>query len=797
MEKNENIEITRILDILKSKKLVILFILVVFIVLGYVYSYHYVVPKYKATSSLLLIPNSSSENTVVRNTDLAVNTDLTVNSGLIDTYCKIGENSKVIKQVINNLGLDMTEEELLKEMKIKVIKDTYVIQVEVTNIEAQKAMEIANEFDKVFLEEIQKIYHLNNIGIVDDAQLPEEAYNINHIKDMFLFFALGIGVAIISIVIFFLFDNTIQKEEEIEKYIHLKSLGSIPMNQDKTQEIVSRTNAKSYVTECVNTIRTNILYMNATKNAKTILITSCTPREGKSWVSANIATAFAETDKKVLLIDADMRKGRAHKIFKVKNTEGLSNYLYAITGEMEKDIKLGKKYIKETEIPKLHILTNGTIPPNPSELLESNDMKQLLNLLKNMYDVIIIDAPPCKLVTDSIILSTIADSTVLVANAEKTKMNDFKEVRKSIQMVGGEIIGAILNKKKMGGKTYSKSYYYGHTKSKEIEEVKEKETISVEQIVKQAIKKWKEEGFEDTFHEEGKVIEDKNVENVSKEEMKEKNFYQEIKKFINEKMKELQQEKLTKKQMESIIQQEMVNLNKNKLTKEQVKTIVNENKLTKEQVETIVNENKLTKEQVKKIVNENKLTKEQVENIIKEEIANVNYTQDIEQIYNQLEQAKLSTSEMIKNSNEEILNTIKNEKNTEETVQLLLNERINQIKEETQELLQQEIIKINYTEQIAQINEILNKLKDNYLELSNKIENSKVDTTIIEQENSVIEKNNKNNRNIIDFKAFMKQKNKKKNVYSIEEDIAYEDLEQTATYVVPLEVKKVSNGLAL
>lgn len=321
MAKNENIEIARILDILKSKKLIILLILIIFIFFGYLYSYHYVIPKYKAISSLLLIPNNASEGKVI------MTTDLTVNSGLIETYRSIGENKKVIKQIINNLELNMTEEQLLKEMKVAVIEDTYVIQVTVSNENPQKAMDIAKEFDEIFLKEIKEIYHLNNIGIVDEAQLPEEPYNINHIKDMILFFVLGIGVSFFYVALFYIFDNTIEKEEEIEKYSNLRVLGAIPINRDKKQEIVNREDAKSYVAECINTIRTNILYMNASKNAKTILITSCTPKEGKSWVSANIAVAFAQSNKKVLLIDSDMRKGRAHNIFKISNKEGLSNYL--------------------------------------------------------------------------------------------------------------------------------------------------------------------------------------------------------------------------------------------------------------------------------------------------------------------------------------------------------------------------------------------------------------------------------------------------------------------------------------
>ncbi len=653
MGKNENIEITRILDIMKSKKLVILLILIIFTILGYLYSYHYVVPKYKATSTLLLIPNSTTQEKVIMTSDLTVNADLTVNSGLIETYRSIGENSKVIKQVIQNLGLPITEQELRKEMKISVIKDTYIIQVAVTNTDPQKAMQIAKEFDEVFLQEIKDIYHLNNIGIIDEAQLPEEPNNINHGKDMLLFFAIGMGVAIITLIIFYFFDNTIKTEEEIEKYVHLKSLGNIPISQDKTQEIVNRDNAKSYVTECINTIRTNILYMNATKNAKTILITSCTPREGKSWVSANIATAFAETNQKVLLIDADMRKGRAHKIFEVDHQEGLSNYLYAITGEKKKDIMLGKEYIKETKIPNLHILTNGTIPPNPSELLESEKMKKLLEQLKNMYDIIIIDAPPCKLVTDSIILSTIVDSTVLVANAENTKMNDFIEVKKSIQMVDGEIIGAILNKKKVAGKTYRKGYYYGQIETKELKQVRQKEIIAVEEVIKQSIAKLEEEE-------------------------------------------------------ETIIIDEM-------LTKE----------VQEEKPIQVVEKDENTYRKIKKI---------------------------------------------LKNQ----------QKDSEEALEFLVNERITEMQKETQELLKQEITKIDVTDQILQINEILSNLKDSYVELT-----SKVNEKEREEEPIVIPEKGKN---VIDFKAFMK-KSKNKKVYSIEEDISYQDLEETAIYVVPLESK--------
>ncbi len=423
MGENENIEITRILDILMRKKFIIIAILIVCIILGCIYSYGYIIPKYKSTTSLLLIPNNNSGNKTI------TSTDLTLNSELIVTYSNIAKNSKVINKVINNLNLNITEEELLKQIQVNVITDTYIIEISVTDTNSQMAMNITKELANAFLEEIKQIYHLDNIGIIDEAVEQTVPYNINHAKDIIVFFVIGLVISAIYAMIIYIFDNTIKKEEEIEKYLKVKSLGSIPIYaNNKNQK-----HAKSFITECINSVRTNILYMNSGRKAKTILITSCTPREGKSWVSSNIATSFAETNKKVLLIDCDMRKGRAGKIFKVDNTEGLSNYLYFMTGDIEKDVELAKEYVKETKVPNLHILTNGTTPPNPSELIDSDNMKELLAIFKNIYDIVIIDAPPCKLVTDSIILSTIVDSTVLVINSEVTKINDIREVKKAIR----------------------------------------------------------------------------------------------------------------------------------------------------------------------------------------------------------------------------------------------------------------------------------------------------------------------------------------------------------------------------
>ncbi len=833
MERNERVEMKRLFNILRTKKILIAFILISFMFMGYMYSYKYAVPKYKSTSTLLLIPNDKSEAKAV------TNSDLTLNSGLISTYSNIAKQSRVLKQVINNLGLNMTEEELLSKIEVNVKTDTYIIEISSVDINPEKAMLITDELANVFLEEIKNIYNLNNIGIVDKAETASEPYNVNHKKDMLMFFAIGIVASGMSIIAIYIFDNTIKTEEDIEEYVKIKTLGRIPLNANKKNEIVNKNDAKSYITECINTIRTNILYMSSIKGAKTILITSCTAEEGKSWVSANVAASFAQTNKKVLLIDADMRKGRTNKIFNLSNKEGLSNYLYNMTGNIKKDMQIARNYIKESNIPNLHIITNGTIPPNPSELLDSDSMKELIFILKNMYDVVIVDAPPCMLVTDSAILSTIIDSTILVACSEKTKIKDLEEVKKSIQIVGGKIIGAILNKVKVSKKTYSKSYYYGNSKQEQKVETKQKEAISVNEIVDIAIEKLEEKQYYSMFATQNNVTEndEKQIENkVVLEDYKQTEYFKEIIGSISDLKEKLLDNQIENKlkwrkdeeQIRNFICEKLDELqqkNKDELQSvnyvEDLIKISNELETIKENVENIdyikdlqviSDEIDIIKQRFEELDNTNKIDKISLElDNIKDSITDINYIEEVNTISSKIDSMKEYFTN-IDNSNE--INTIIDElrqmkqhfnDNTKNiAIQNLQNEikEVKQVhkqlmeytkytmyiksvidnmskerldKEQIQNIIKEEISNINYNKQFENINEMLINLKDNYLELSNKIELNNYEEEQIDREN------------IIDIKALKKQKrsNSKKKEFLLQEDISYEDLEKTAFCVIP------------
>lgn len=204
---------------------------------------------------------------------------------------------------------------------------------------------------------------------------------------------------------------------------------------------------KSVEAESYRILRTNIMYSSFDKKIKRILVTSSEPGEGKSTTSGNLALAFAQDEKKVILIDCDLRRPSLHKKFRISNNRGLSDVI------IDRD-KLNKCIQKRTEY--LDILTAGKIPPNPSEMLGSKAMSSLLDELSDIYDVIILDSPPVLAVTDAQILSTKVDGTVLVVRAEKTKKDTVLAAKGVLDKVNANILGTVLN----GGDKNKDNYYY-------------------------------------------------------------------------------------------------------------------------------------------------------------------------------------------------------------------------------------------------------------------------------------------------------------------------------------------------
>lgn len=217
------------------------------------------------------------------------------------------------------------------------------------------------------------------------------------------------------------------------------------------RNVIVHTDKKSVISEQFRTIRTNIKFSMTDEELVTLLVTSAGMGEGKSTVSANIAAAFSQEGKSVLMIDADMRKPTVHYTFNLKNSVGLSTVL-------SKQCELGEA-IQESLVPGLDIITSGHVPPNPAELLASKQMDFVLEKLRDEYDVIIIDAPPVLSVTDAQILSNKCDGTILVVSSGKTEKAGIKKAKEMLDVSKAKIFGVVLNNAKVEKGHYY--YYYG------------------------------------------------------------------------------------------------------------------------------------------------------------------------------------------------------------------------------------------------------------------------------------------------------------------------------------------------
>ncbi len=374
-------------------------------------------------------------------------------------------------------------------------------------------------------------------------------------------------------------DKYIKSAEDIENNFSLRTLTEIPLKESrksKESQLISYYDEKSEILKAFRRLRINIQFLNVNNNnKKIILITSPNREDGKSFVVANMAISFAEIGNNVIIIDADMKSGIQDKIFNIPNNLGLSNYLSNLDTNGVPIKESLNKYINETAIKKVSLITSGTVPPNSSELLALPRLEELFKDLSVFYDVIIVDGTSTLETTDSLILTKFVTSTILVTSSNKTKKEDLEKAKSDLQNVKENITGVILNKVKTE-----------KPKKEKIEETK--------------IEKEENKSFAFKF----------------------KNFFNMLKGFFYKKTYTSKRKLLTEAINKEIVKDEKiknaVKINKDEETKNEVKT--NKNEETKNTVK--INKNEETKNEETK--NEAKINKE-IKNTVKinkdEEIA--------------------------------------------------------------------------------------------------------------------------------------------------------------------------------
>lgn len=221
----EEIDLKEFVMLVWNRKVSIILITIIFMLIGIIYSVGFVTPKYTSSTTLLLATSESSNS----KTNTITTSDITLNSKLVSTYSELVKSKNVTRQVISNLGIDETEDELRNSITVSSVKDTELIKISVTDKNATNAYNIANEIAKVFTQKVSEIYNINNVQVLDQAEISSVPSNINHTKDVIMFTFVGLFVAIVFVLVANMLDTTIKSSEEVEKLCNVPVIASIPL----------------------------------------------------------------------------------------------------------------------------------------------------------------------------------------------------------------------------------------------------------------------------------------------------------------------------------------------------------------------------------------------------------------------------------------------------------------------------------------------------------------------------------------------------------------------------------------
>jgi tyrosine-protein kinase Etk/Wzc len=371
----------------------------------------------------------------------------------------IGETKqKIIEQTIELQGLSARKKALNTVIQDYEVRFNQIPKKSIELAKLQRAR-LSNEKLYLLLDEkfnetaIKEKSEFGYINIVDHAFVPTEPISPHVFKNLILgiLFGLGLGIGIVFVREFI--DVCIRTPEDLKRngFVPLTTISKMDSELKKIKQdiksnivqspfdvhLVSFYRPMAPISESYRHLRTNIQYLQMDKPTRCVVMTSTNPSEGKTTTVCNLAVAFAQDEKKVLLVNADLRRPMIHATFGLNNDKGLSNYLIG-------DAKL-EEIIQRQVLQNLDIITSGIVPENPSEILGSNTMKEFIKLIKRNYDIILFDTPPLLAVTDAAVLARETDGVLIVASAGTTRVNALKPVTEYLTSIGIKILGVVLN----------------------------------------------------------------------------------------------------------------------------------------------------------------------------------------------------------------------------------------------------------------------------------------------------------------------------------------------------------------
>lgn len=438
----EKLDFIEVLKIINKRKIIVISILSIFIIVTAIFNFYIIEPTYVADTTIIVSKSVTNTNDTISSEELSVTKNLAI------TYANIIKSRAVLEKVINSMNLENSYEEVYSSINVQSIEDTQIIKISVQNKSPEIARDIANSIPEIFKEEVKRLTNTNKVEIIDKAIVNERPIKPRKLINIAIASIIGILISIAFAFILDYLDSKIKNKGDVEKYLDLPIIGGIPMDKMLKKEVTNTLiSNEGPILEAYRSIRTNIEFFNIDKTIKVIMVTSSQPGEGKSTFISNISKVFATLDdKKILLIDCDFRRPKIHKIFKISNTQGLTNILV-------KNIHISECI---NTVSGLNIITSGTKPINPSDILASKKMINFIKQIRNEYDYIFIDSPPVNIVSDSEVLSRIVDGVIVVIGCNEVDRNSVKQCKEKLNNLNANILGCIVNKENIK----KGNYYY-------------------------------------------------------------------------------------------------------------------------------------------------------------------------------------------------------------------------------------------------------------------------------------------------------------------------------------------------
>lgn len=409
-------------------------------------------PQYQATNRVFVQTQAGS-------TVADLNSGVNFASQQITSYADVATTPLVLDPVIEELGLDTTARELADQISTTVPPETLILEITVTDEDPAQAAAIANATSQSLSTQVSALDTSGEeptveLTVIAPATEPASPASPSIPRNIAIGFVLAVLAGVAIAIMRDLLDNRVRRPDDIEKLFTQPVIAAIPASKDaKHLPLISGQHPRSLQAEAYRSLRTNLQFMGLTGENRSVLVTSSLPREGKSSSAINLAHVIAQAGNHVLLIDADLRRPSVAEYLGLEGDAGLTSVLIG-----DADLE---DVAQPMETEGLDVLTSGPIPPNPSELLGSKAMQELLAEAMTTYDFVVVDTAPLLAVTDAVVLSYYVGGTVVVAQSERVRRPQLQQSLEKLDAVEARILGVALNRVHGGSRgTYTYNYSY-------------------------------------------------------------------------------------------------------------------------------------------------------------------------------------------------------------------------------------------------------------------------------------------------------------------------------------------------